>query len=264
MLTKIMGVLNVTPNSFSDGGCYINVDEALIAAQKMIAEGADWIDVGGEASNPGAKPISLQEELDRVMPVILRLRAETDVQLSIDTYKPGVMKEAVRAGVGLINDIKALQEPGALEAASMLKAQVCLMHMQGTPMSMQSAPYYEGSVVDAVHAFFKARIDACLNAGIDLARLWIDPGIGFGKTLQHNIDLLKALAAFHEHKVPIMLGVSRKSVLGALVDKPVDERVIAGSAVAMFAAGQGIQMIRTHDVDATRQVLKILDVLTLD
>jgi dihydropteroate synthase len=255
----IMGILNVTPDSFSDAGLYFSQEKACAQALAMIEAGADIIDIGGESSRPGAPIVSKEEELARVIPVIETLVKQTDVCLSIDTNKPEVMRHAVKAGVTLINDICALQSPGALKAASELGVPICLMHMQGTPRTMQVNPVYpEGVMKELVH-FFKERINACLAMGITKSQLIIDPGFGFGKTTDDNLKILHNLAILHEFSLPQLLGVSRKSTIGALLNKPKDERVIGGVAIAVYAALKGVGIIRTHDVEETKQALQILD-----
>ena len=255
----IMGVLNVTPNSFSDGGIFLEVSKAYERALSMVAEGVDIIDIGGESSQPGASPISVDEELARVLPLIERIRASSDVCISIDTHKAMVMREAVLAGASLINDVRALTDDGALQEAARLDVPICLMHMQGNPQTMQIAPSYDGDVVSIINDFFSQRIDAALSAGIPRHHLILDPGFGFGKTVSHNLQLLRALASFQHHQLPLLLGVSRKSTLGAILNKSVHERLIGGVALAVFAALQGVSLIRTHDVDETFQALTAID-----
>ena len=256
-----MGVLNVTPDSFSDGGCFFNQQDALQRVQEMIEQGADIIDVGGESSRPGAVEISCAEELARVIPVIECIRSMSNVCISIDTQKAIVMKEAVAAGASLINDIYALRGENALGVVAELDVPVCLMHMQGKPDRMQVNPQYDGCIVDAINSFFEWRIDACINAGISRERLILDPGFGFGKTVHHNLLLLKHLAGFKQHGLPILLGVSRKSTLGAITKNTVDARMPEGIASAVFAALQGVRIIRTHDVGETHQALQMLNAI---
>ncbi|WP_233581843.1 dihydropteroate synthase [Legionella septentrionalis] len=257
----IMGVLNVTPDSFSDGGRFLDPIHAYEQAMRMVAGGADLIDIGGESSKPGAEPISAAEELNRVMPVIARIRAASDVCMAIDTYKAEVMREAVAAGVGCINDIMGLRSENALSTAATLGVPVCLMHMQGHPQSMQNNPSYAKDVVAEINDFFKERMIACQQAGIPPEYLILDPGFGFGKSVQHNLNLVKRMAEFHLHKRPLLLGVSRKSTLGILLKKPVSERLIGGIAISVFAALQGVTIIRTHDVEETRQALHVVDAI---
>lgn len=257
----VMGILNVTPDSFSDGGFFFKRQDALHRVQTMIEQGADIIDVGGESSRPGAVEISCAEELDRVIPIIECIRSMSDVGISIDTRKAVVMKEAVAAGASLINDIHALQGADALSVVASLDVPVCLMHMQGLPDLMQANPHYDGCIVDAINCFFEQRIQACIHAGISPKRLILDPGFGFGKSVNHNLLLLKNLAAFQRHGLPLLLGVSRKSTLGAITKKTVDARMPAGIASAVFAACQGVRIIRTHDVGETHQALQMLEAI---
>ena len=254
----IMGVLNVTPNSFSDGGYYLEIENAYHRALEMIAHGADIIDVGGESSYPGAEAVSCDDELARVIPIIERLRDASAICISIDTYKADVMREAVAAGASLINDIKALTDIGALDVAASLNVPVCLMHMQGVPLSMQDNPHYAHDVVDEINQFFQKRIKACLHAGIRRERLILDPGFGFGKSVQHNLRIVKRLSEFQQHHLPLLLGVSRKSTIGAVLQKTVTERLTGGIATVIFAALQGVSIIRTHDVNETNQALQMV------
>jgi dihydropteroate synthase len=246
----VMGVLNVTADSFSDGGRYQSLEAARAHARAMVAAGAGIIDVGGESTRPGAEPVPLQQELDRVLPVIEALRAELEVVISIDTMKPGVMRAAVAAGAGLVNDVLALQAPGAMAAVAASKAAVCLMHMQGTPGTMQSAPQYT-DVVAEVGAFLQARAAACLAGGIDAERIVLDPGFGFGKTLQHNLTLLAGLPQLVAGRFPLLVGLSRKSMLGRLLGRPVEQRLAGSLALATIAALHGASIIRCHDVAET-------------
>lgn len=255
----IMGILNLTPDSFSDGGLYTGVNDAVARAHQMIAQGADLIDIGGESTRPGASVVSAREELARVLPVIKCLQAETEVCLSIDTSRPEVMQAAVAAGAGMINDIRALSTPEALSLAASLDVPVCLMHMQGEPATMQKHPYYKDELVTELNSFFQERIEACQHAGIRRENLILDPGFGFGKTVQHNLQLIKHFAGFKEHNLPLLLGVSRKSTLGILLDKPVEQRLNGGLALTLYAALQGMAIVRTHDVAATNDVLTILE-----
>ena len=253
----VMGVLNVTPDSFSDGGQFIDFDAALRRAEEMVGEGAALIDIGGESTRPGALSVSAQEEIERVVPLVQRLAESLAVPISVDTSKPPVMREALRAGAGMINDVRALREPGALEAlAEHADVPVCLMHMQGLPTTMQQSPRYE-DVVAEVKAFLGERIRVCKTAGIGSERLIVDPGFGFGKTLQHNLLLLKHLASFQDLGVPVLIGLSRKSMIGTLLDAPMTDRVHGSVAAAVIAAWQGARIIRVHDVKPTVQALKI-------
>jgi dihydropteroate synthase len=252
-----MGILNVTPDSFSDGGVFFPPGAALQQARRMVAEGADLIDIGGESTRPGAEPVSVDEELRRVIPLIERLAPELPVPLSIDTSKPEVMRQAVAAGAGLINDVMALRHPGALETAAEAGVPVCLMHMQGEPRSMQRSPHYQ-DVVAEVAVFFEERIRACEGAGIPRQRLILDPGFGFGKTLEHNMQLLAGLAVLADLGPPLLVGLSRKSMIGALLGEvPVGERLYGSLAAAVLALERGARILRVHDVGATTDALRV-------
>lgn len=260
-LPLIMAIINVTPDSFSDGGCFLNVDKALSHARKLIAEGADILDIGGESSRPGAKPVCVNEELDRVIPLIEKLRQETSIAISIDTTKPDVMQEAIRAGANIINDISALSAPNALNVAARLNVFICLMHMQGNPTTMQISPHYPLGVINEVNHFFDYQITRCLDAGIDKEKLILDPGFAFGKTVRHNMQLVSNLNAFKRHNLPILLGVSRKSTLGYLLNKPVNERLIGSITLSIIAIQNGTNIIRTHDVKETKDALIIMQAI---
>lgn len=251
---QVMGVLNVTPDSFSDGGAYLAVDRAIAQARRLAEEGAAVIDVGGESTRPGAADVPVKEELRRVIPVIEAIVAELPVVVSVDTSKPQVMRAAVAAGAGLINDVRALRAPGALAAAAELGVPVCLMHMQGEPRTMQQTPQY-GDVVAEVAAFLRERAMACEAAGIPREHLLLDPGIGFGKTVAHNLSLLKHLDVLGAEGLPMVLGVSRKSFIGAVLDRPVERRLYGSLAVAALGAWQGVALLRVHDVAATVEVV---------
>lgn len=251
-----MGVLNVTPDSFSDGGQFLDLDRAIEQGLRMAEEGAGFIDIGGESTRPGAEPVSEKSELRRVVPVIEALVRRVAVPISIDTSKPGVMRAAVQAGAELINDVYALRAAGALEAARESGAAICLMHMQGEPRTMQVEPTY-GDVVEEVGGFLGERVDACLDAGIQLDRLVVDPGIGFGKRLQHNLALLAAIPELSARHLPLLIGVSRKSMFKALLDRAVDERLPGALAVATASVLAGARIIRTHDVRATVDAIKV-------
>ena len=254
---RVMGILNVTPDSFSDGGRHARLAEALAHARAMVAEGADLIDVGGESTRPGAAAVSVEEEIRRVVPVVEALAAELPVPISVDTSKPEVMRAAVRAGATLVNDVAALRGPGSLETAAALGVPVCLMHMQGEPRTMQRDPRY-GDVVGEVAAFLAQRIAACEQAGIARGRLLVDPGFGFGKTLAHNLALLRGLPALGALGVPVLAGLSRKSMIGALLgDAPVGERLHGSVAAALLAVERGAAIVRVHDVAPTVQALRI-------
>jgi dihydropteroate synthase len=251
-----MGILNVTPNSFSDGGRFARIDVALKHAAAMINAGAAIIDVGGESTRPGAQPVGSDEELERVVPVIEALRREHDVLLSVDTMKPEVMTAAVAAGAGLINDVLALQAPGAVSAAAASGAAVCLMHMQGTPQTMQAEPTYSDVVVE-VGRFLSDRVAACVDAGIPRSRIVLDPGFGFGKTLEHNFALLKGLPALCAQGLPVLAGLSRKALLGKLLKREVDQRLPGSLALATAAVLNGAMIIRCHDVAETRDAVAV-------
>jgi dihydropteroate synthase len=253
----VMGVLNVTPDSFSDGGRYLGVADALEQASRMVGEGADILDIGGESTRPGASAVSAAEELERIIPVIERLRVEFDVPISVDTSKAEVMRAAVLAGATMINDVCALQSPGSMDVAAELAVPVCLMHMLGEPRTMQDAPEY-ADVVDDVCQFLQNRIDACLAAGISRARVIVDPGFGFGKTLAHNLALLRNLDRIAALGYPVLAGLSRKSMLGQILDRPVDKRLYGGLAMAILARQKGAAIIRVHDVAETVDALRVL------
>jgi dihydropteroate synthase len=252
----VMGILNVTPDSFSDGGRFIDSTQALDHARRMIEAGAGMIDVGGESTRPGAAAVSEEDELRRVIPVIEALASRFSVPISVDTSKPAVMTAAVEAGATLINDVRALREPGALEAAAKTNAAVCLMHMQGQPRTMQLEPYYE-DVVAEVKAFLVERAAACEAAGISRDRLVLDPGIGFGKQLQHNLALLAHLPTLAEPGLPLMIGVSRKSMFQALLGRRADQRLAGGLAVATASVLTGAAILRVHDVAETVDAVKV-------
>jgi dihydropteroate synthase len=251
----VMGILNVTPDSFSDGGLYDRRDAAVRRAMQLIDEGADIIDVGGESTRPGAEPVGLEEELDRVLPVIEALRG---APISIDSFKPGVIKAAISAGAVMVNDINALQDHDAMKAVSMSDAAVCLMHKQGNPQTMQHQPEY-GDVVSEVMDFLKDRIDAAIASGIAPDRIVIDPGFGFGKTLAHNLALLRNLAEFSKLQVPILAGLSRKSMLGLITGKDAQNRMASSVAAALIAVQRGASILRVHDVRETVDAIKIWD-----
>jgi dihydropteroate synthase len=252
----VMGVLNVTPDSFSDGGRFASVDAALRRAETMAAEGAAIIDVGGESTRPGAGDVSEDEELERVMPVIEGMRRNLDVPVSIDTGKPGVMRAAVAAGASMINDVYALRLPGALAAAAELGRPVCLMHMQGEPRTMQNEPHY-ADVVAEVTQFLGRRVAECVQAGIDRARIVVDPGFGFGKSPAHNVELLGNLRAIVAIGCPVLIGLSRKATLGVLTGRDVESRLPASLAAAVLGVMQGAQIVRAHDVAATVDALVV-------
>jgi dihydropteroate synthase len=251
----VMGILNITPNSFADGGRFQSRDAALSQARRMRLDGAAIIDVGGESTRPGAAAVPVQEELDRVIPVIEAVARELDVVVSVDTMKPEVMRAAVTAGAGLINDVLALQAPGALETATTTGAAVCLMHMQGTPQTMQENPHYE-DVVSQVGGFLGERAAACRAAGIAADRIVLDPGFGFGKTLAHNLQLLRELAAL-AGQYPLLVGLSRKSTVGKLTGRPVEQRLAGSIAMATLAVAAGARIVRCHDVAETVDAVRV-------
>jgi dihydropteroate synthase len=252
----VMGVLNITDNSFSDGGRYRSREAALAHGIAMVGAGASIIDVGGESTRPGAEPVPLQQELDRVLPVIEALSSRVDAVISVDTMKPKVMTAAVAAGAGMVNDVYALREPGALEAAAATRAAVCLMHMQGTPRTMQENPHYN-DVVTEVDVFLRQRVQASLAAGIGIDRILLDPGFGFGKTLEHNLQLLGGLARITAGALPVLIGLSRKSMLGTLTGRPVDERLAGSLALHSIGTLQGARIIRAHDVRETADAIAV-------
>lgn len=260
---RIMGVLNTTPDSFSDGGAvhardgHLDISRVLRRVEAMVEEGADIIDVGGESTRPGAAAVTVAEELQRVVPVVEVITARFDVPVSVDTSTPEVMTAAAEAGASLINDVRALRRPGALQAAADTGLPVCLMHMSGEPDSMQQRPEYE-DVVQEVKDFLAERVATCEAAGIGRDKLLLDPGFGFGKTLQHNLDLFRGLGELQQLGMPLLVGVSRKSMIGALLDKPVEQRMVGSVAMAMLAAQQGVSIVRVHDVSATADALKIM------
>lgn len=253
-----MGILNVTPDSFSDGGAHFSLNQAVCRAREMVAEGADIIDVGGESTRPGAQGVSLQQELDRVVPVIAAISAEIPIPISVDTSKPQVMRESVAAGAGLINDVTALRIPGALQAARDLSVPVCLMHMLGEPRSMQQQPAYR-DVVAEVRIFLEERVRACEEAGISRDRLLLDPGFGFGKNLDHNLTLLKNLRTIADIGLPLLIGISRKSMIGKILDeRPVDGRLFGSLAAVVMALERGAAIVRVHDVAPTVDALRVV------
>jgi dihydropteroate synthase len=252
----VMGVLNVTPDSFSDGGRFLDPGEAVRQARRMAAEGAALIDVGGESTRPGADPVDTADEIDRVIPVIEALVAGLEVPVSVDTSKPEVMAAALEAGACMVNDVLALRAPGALEAVAASGAAVCLMHMQGSPRSMQADPRYD-DVVQDVHHFLSERVAVCEAAGMDRSRLVIDPGFGFGKTLEHNLALLAGLDDFTRDGLPVLVGLSRKSMIGQLTGRPVQERLAGSVALAALAVERGASIVRAHDVAATVDAVRI-------
>ncbi|MEZ8632767.1 dihydropteroate synthase [Vibrio lentus] len=256
----VMGILNVTPDSFSDGGQFNSLEKALQQAERMIKAGVSIIDIGGESTRPGAPEVTLEDELSRVIPAIKAIRANFDVWISIDTSKAEVMRQAVEAGADLINDVRALQEPGALEAAAQAQVPVCLMHMKGQPRTMQANPSYDDVFTD-VEDFLKERVEACESVGIPKERLILDPGFGFGKTIEHNYHLLAHLEKFHTLGLPILAGISRKSMIFKLLDKAPADCMVGSVTCATIAAMKGAQIIRVHDVEDTLEAMKIIEVM---
>jgi dihydropteroate synthase len=252
----VMGVLNVTPDSFYDGGRYQHLDRALMQAERLVAEGAEIIDVGGESTRPGACPVSESEEIDRVVPVVDALHARIGCAVSIDTSKPVVMRAAVAAGASMINDVRALRAPGAIEAAAELRVPVCLMHMQGEPRTMQEAPQYV-DVVEDVAAFLVERAAAACAGGVPREALIVDPGFGFGKRIEHNLALLRDLGRIAALGYPVLVGLSRKSMIGTLLGRPVEQRLPASLALAVIAVLKGARIIRVHDVAPTVDALRM-------
>jgi dihydropteroate synthase len=254
---RIVGVLNVTPDSFSDGGRYLAVADALAHARRLVAEGADLIEVGGESTRPGAVPLPAAEEAARVLPVVTALARELAVPIAIDTSQPEVMRAAVAEGATLINDVRAFQEAGALEAAASLGVPVCVMHMQGEPRTMQHAPQY-GDVVAEVEAFLVARRAAAVAAGVDAAQILFDPGFGFGKDRAHNLALFAALPRLAQLGAPLMVGLSRKRLIGELTGREPGDRAVGSAVAAALAAARGARLLRVHDVAATKDALAVM------
>lgn len=254
----VMGILNMTPDSFSDGGDYNDLDSALRRVDSMIQAGATFIDIGGESTRPGASTVSVDEELDRVIPLVEKIASYFEVWISVDTSKPEVITAAANHGAHLINDVRALTEPGALQAAQQTGLPVCLMHMQGSPQTMQLSPHYEHDVCLSVAQFFAQRIECCVQAGIERSKIILDPGFGFGKTLQHNYRLLAKLADLQCFGLPILVGMSRKGMIGQVLNVPPLERTTGNIASAVIAAMQGAKIIRVHDVKETFDALRIV------
>ncbi|MBK1734258.1 dihydropteroate synthase [Halorhodospira abdelmalekii] len=255
----IMGVINVTPDSFSDGGRFLAPRAACRQAHRLVAEGADLLDIGGESSRPGAEPVSAEEELERVVPVLEALRGELEVPISVDTCKPAVARAAVAAGAAMINDIRALEAPGALAEAAAWGVPICLMHMQGEPRTMQRQPHYD-DLIGEVRDYLAARVAAAQAAGVPRERLVVDPGFGFGKSVQHNYALLHQFSAIVDLGLPVLVGMSRKSMIGwALGERPAEQRVVGSAAAAALAVWQGARIVRTHDVAATVDAVAIAE-----
>lgn len=248
---RVMGILNVTPDSFSDGGRHVALDDALRHGERMLAEGAALIDVGGESTRPGADPVSPQEELDRVAPVVEALVRELDALVSVDTSCPEVMRESAALGAGMINDVRSLEREGALAAAIGSGLPVCLMHRQGEPRDMQQAPRYDVPIEEAVADYLAARVAECEAAGLRRERLLLDPGFGFGKTVEHNLRLLHRMARLAELELPLLVGMSRKSMIGKVLERPVEERLPGGLALSTLAVERGARILRVHDVAPT-------------
>ncbi|MGO2498001.1 MAG: dihydropteroate synthase [Vibrio litoralis] len=257
---QIMGILNATPDSFSDGGKFNQLDKALLQVDAMIEAGATVIDIGGESTRPGAKEVSLEDELNRVIPLVKAIRQKSDVWISIDTSKAEVMKQSIECGADIINDVRSLSLPGALEVVAKANVPVCIMHMQGEPKNMQDNPEYQ-NVLQDIDDFLTQRIDECITAGIKRENIIIDPGFGFGKTLAHNYHLLANLERFHQYKLPILAGMSRKSMVSKALNKPTSECVIGSVVCATLAAQQGAQIIRVHDVQETQDAMRILEMI---
>lgn len=255
-----MGIVNVTPDSFSDGGQFAAANLAIEHALKLVEEGAAILDIGGESTRPNATPVSLQQELDRVIPVIEVLSKQVNIPISIDTYKPQVMQAAINAGASIVNDVRALQEEGALQVLSKSNAGVCLMHMQGMPQTMQDNPQYD-NVVNDVIAFLQERLQTSIHAGIAKNCILLDPGFGFGKTRAHNIALIQQLESFSALGQPLLVGLSRKSVLGQMTGNDVDARLYASIAASVIAAQKGAKILRVHDVKATVESLKVVSAI---
>ncbi|AUI67120.1 MULTISPECIES: dihydropteroate synthase [Glaesserella] len=253
---KIMGILNFTPDSFSDSGKFFTLDKALFQVEKMLNDGAYIIDIGGESTRPNAEVVTLEQELERVVPLVEAVRKRFDCLISVDSSKAEVFRQSAMAGVDILNDIRALQEPNALETATELGLPVCLMHMQGTPQTMQQNPDYD-DVVEEVADFLNQRIFACTMAGISKEHIILDVGFGFGKTVQHNYQLLKHLKVFVESGYPVLAGLSRKSMIGNVINKPVDQRVAGSVAGALLAVQNGAKIVRVHDVAETADALKV-------
>ncbi len=258
----VMGILNVTPDSFSDGGSYCQLDSAVKQAQTLLHQGAKIIDIGGESTRPGAPDVSLEDELERVIPLVKALRASSDCIISIDTSKSEVMRQAIIAGADIINDVRALQEPGAIEVlAQYPEVAICLMHMQGQPRTMQSNPHYDDLFAD-INEFFAERLAVCEQAGIQQQRIILDPGFGFGKTLAHNYEILNRFDVFNQFKLPVLAGLSRKSMIGNLLNRDTHERLAGSLAGALIAAQNGAKIIRVHDVQETVDVLSVWQACT--
>ena len=255
----LMGILNITPDSFSDGGKYLTLNEALKRAHEMIEEGVDIIDIGGESTRPGSEPVSADEELKRITPIIEALKKDSDIAISVDTYKAEVMKEVIDMDVAMINDVYALRQPGAIDVIKHSKVGICLMHMQGTPQTMQINPQYT-NVVNEVKLFLEARASDLASEGIEKSRMILDPGFGFGKTFEHNIELLQHLESFHSLKLPLLVGLSRKSFIRKILSGEHDDHLSGSIAAAIFSVIKGAKILRVHDVKETKSALKVINV----
>ena len=255
----LMGILNITPDSFSDGGKYLTLNKALKRAHEMIEEGVDIIDIGGESTRPGSEPVSADEELKRIIPIIEALKKDSDIAISVDTYKAEVMKEVIDMDVAMINDVYALRQPGAIDVIKHSKVGICLMHMQGTPQTMQINPQYT-NVVNEVKLFLEARANDLVSEGIDKSRMILDPGFGFGKTFEHNIELLQHLESFHSLKLPLLVGLSRKSFIRKILSGEHDDHLSGSIAAAIFSVIKGAKILRVHDIKETKSALKVINV----
>ena len=255
----LMGILNITPDSFSDGGKYLTLNEALKHAHEMIEEGVDIIDIGGESTRPGSEPVSADEELKRITPIIEALKKDSDIAISVDTYKAEVMKEAIDMDVAMINDVYALRQPGAIDVIKHSKVGICLMHMQGTPQTMQINPQYT-NVVNEVKLFLEARANDLVSEGIDKSRMILDPGFGFGKTFEHNIELLQHLESLQSLKLPLLVGLSRKSFIRKILSGEHDDHLSGSIAAAIFSVIKGAKILRVHDIKETKSALKVINV----
>lgn len=255
----LMGILNITPDSFSDGGKYLTLNEALKRAHEMIEEGVDIIDIGGESTHPGSEPVSADEELKRIMPIIEALKKDSDIAISVDTYKAEVMKEVIDIDVAMINDVYALSQPGAIDVIKHSKVGICLMHMQGTPQTMQINPQYT-NVVNEVKLFLEARANDLVSEGIEKSRMILDPGFGFGKTFEHNIELLQHLESFQSLKLPLLVGLSRKSFIKKILSGEHDDHLSGSIAAAIFSVIKGAKILRVHDIKETKSALKVINV----
>jgi dihydropteroate synthase len=255
----VMGILNITPDSFSDGGQYLDFDQALKRAETMIEEGADIIDIGGESTRPGSDPVSADEELKRITPIIRALQKHSNIVISVDTYKPRVMEQIIDMGVGMINDVFALQQPGAIDVIKKSNVGICLMHMQGTPKTMQLNPTYQ-DVVNEVKLFLEERANSLIAEGVKTERIILDPGFGFGKTFEHNISLLQNLESFQTLKFPLLVGLSRKSFIRKILSGDHDDHLSGSISAAILSIVKGAKIVRVHDVKETQSAIKIIQI----